>query len=84
MLYDALDQSNDIVLLLERTGEVADDLVLISANESFCRAGGYVHADVIGQSLRSLSTAAVEPSPCSKIERAANERRSCTDTHGWE
>ena len=77
MLYDALDQSDDIVLVLERTGEAADDLVLVSANESFCRASGYAHADVIGQSLRSLSTAAAEPSPWSEIKRAANERRSC-------
>ena len=77
MLYDALDQSDDIVLVLERTGEAADDLVMVSANESFCRASGYAHADVIGQSLRSLSPAAAEPSPCGEIERAALERRSC-------
>ena len=77
MLYDALDQSDDIVLVLERTGEAADDLVLVSANESFCRASGYVHADVIGQSLRSLSTNAAEPSRWCEIERAALERRSC-------
>jgi PAS domain S-box-containing protein len=77
MLYDALDQSDDIVLVLERTGEVADDLVLVSANESFCRTSGYAHADVIGQSLRSLSMAAAEPSACVEIERAALERRTC-------
>ena len=77
MLYDALDQSDDIVLVLERTGEAIEDLVMVSANESFCRASGYVHADVIGQSLRSLSVPAAESSSFSNIERAALERRSC-------
>ena len=77
MLYEALDQSDDIVLVLERTGEAIDGLVLVSANEAFCRASGYPHADVIGQSLRSLATATVEPSPWLEIERAALERRSC-------
>jgi PAS domain S-box-containing protein len=77
MLCDALDQSDDIVLVLERTVEAADDLVLVSANESFCRATGYAHADVIGQPLRNLSAAAAEPSSWSAIERAVNERRSC-------
>jgi len=77
MLYDELDQSDDIVLVLERTGEATDDLVMVSANESFCRTSGYAHADVIGQSLRSLSAIAAEPSPCVQIEQAALERRSC-------
>ena len=45
MLYEALDQSDDIVLVLERTGEAIDGLVLVSANEAFCRASGYPHAE---------------------------------------
>src|SRR5262249_8300251 len=36
MLYEALDHSDDMVLVLEQTGTRAEDLVVVSANDAFC------------------------------------------------
>ena len=40
MLYDTLDHSDDIVLVLEQTTEDADGIVLVAANDALCRRPG--------------------------------------------
>ena len=76
LLYDALDQSDDIVLILEQTGDDAEQLLIASANEAFCRATGYDHAELSGLPLSSLIVPNNKPSDCAAIIDAARERRS--------
>jgi PAS domain S-box-containing protein len=73
MLYDALDQSDDIVVILERIGDDAGHLVVTSVNDAFCRATGYDHAELIGRSLASLSAENADGSCGAAIVQAANE-----------
>jgi len=76
MLYDALDHSDDIVLVLEQTGDSPEDIVVAYANDAFCRSSGHNHAELIGRSLPSLAAPDANPSHCSDIVSAAHERRS--------
>ena len=54
MLYDTLDHSDDIVLVLEQTDADAGDLTIASANDAFCRTSGHSHEDLIGLSFHTL------------------------------
>jgi PAS domain S-box-containing protein len=76
MLYDALDHSDDIVLVLEQTGEDAAGIVVVSANDAFCRTCGYDHAELIGRSLLSLAAPDGNPSQCADVIRAMRDRKS--------
>jgi PAS domain S-box-containing protein len=76
MLYDALDQSDDIVLMLEETSSDAEPLVIISANDAFCRTTGYDHAELIGRPFCSLAAADADSSRFAEMVRAAHTRKS--------
>jgi PAS domain S-box-containing protein len=76
MLYDALDQSDDIVLMLEETSSDAEPLVIVSANGAFCRTTGYDHAELIGRSFGSLAAADADSARFAEMERAAHTRTS--------
>jgi PAS domain S-box-containing protein len=54
MLYDALDHSDDIVLVLEQSGDEVTDLGIASANGAFLRSGGHRLADLIGRPFHTL------------------------------
>ena len=54
MLYDTLDHSDDIVLVLEQTTDDAADLGFALANDAFCRISGYTHEDLIGRPYQTL------------------------------
>ena len=55
LAYQALDESDDIVLLLEGDGATdAVDVVVIAANGAFRRASGYSGDQVIGRRLAEL------------------------------
>ncbi len=54
MLYDTLDHSDDIVLVLEQTTDDAANLGIASANDAFCRTSGYTHEDLIGRPFQTL------------------------------
>lgn len=75
MLYQALDHSDDIVLILEEVGDGTDDIVVASANDAFCRVSGYRHEELINRPLASLAAANAEPE-CAELARAAHEGRS--------
>jgi PAS domain S-box-containing protein len=76
MLYDTLDRSDDIVVMLEQTDDADADIIVASANGAFCRTSGYSPAELIGRSLASLAAPDSDPSRCTEIVRAAHECRS--------
>jgi PAS domain S-box-containing protein len=76
MLWDTLDRSDDIVLILEQTGDGANGVVVACANGAFCRACGYSHAELTGRPLPSLAPPGADSSVCADIVRAVQERRS--------
>jgi PAS domain S-box-containing protein len=76
MLYDTLERSDDIVLILEQRGDAAEDIVIASANGAFCRTSGHQQPDLIGRSLPSLAASDADPSRCAEIVRAVHECRS--------
>jgi PAS domain S-box-containing protein len=77
MLYDTLDRSDDIVLVLEQTGHEAADLCVASANDAFCRVSGHRHDDLIGQRFAALVAPEVDQSSWSQIIAAAAKDGSC-------
>ncbi len=76
MLYDALDHSDDIVFVLEQTGDGVENIVVVSANDAFCRTCGCHHAELVGRSLLSLAAPDADPSQYAAIARAVRERKS--------
>lgn len=76
MLYDTLDHSDDIIVVLEQTGGAAEDIVIATVNDAFCRACGYSEAALIGRPLLSLAAADADASRLAEIVRAVAERQS--------
>ena len=76
MLYDTLDQSDDIVFVLEQVDERADGIILVAANDALCRATGQSHEELIGRPLASLAAASGDPARSAEIVHAASEHRS--------
>ena len=55
LAYQAMSNSDDIVLVLERDEHaVAADVVIIAANEAFHRASGYSDDNLLGRSVAEL------------------------------
>ena len=75
MLYEALDHSDDIVIVLEQSGDGPDDLRLVSANDAFSRTTGYRPADLIGRPLPSLVAPDGDMARCAEMIQAAHDRR---------
>jgi PAS domain S-box-containing protein len=71
LLYDALDQSDDFVLVLEQAGSGTDDLIIASANDAFCRNAGYSHEELIGRPLRSFAADDTAPDQWAELRAAA-------------
>jgi PAS domain S-box-containing protein len=76
MLYDTMDHSDDLVVFLEQTGDGADDILIASANDAFCRTCGYSHAELTGQPLRHLAAPDGDPDRFVELVSAMHERRS--------
>ena len=76
MLYDTLDHSDDIVLVLEQTTEDAVALGIASANDAFCRTSGYTHDDLIGRPFQTLLADDAGRSRWIGIVRATQEEGS--------
>jgi len=77
MLYDTLDHSDDIVLVLEQPGHEAADLCVASANDAFCRVSGHRHDDLIGQRFHALVAPDTDQSSWNEIIRTAATDGSC-------
>jgi PAS domain-containing protein len=54
MLYDTLDQSDDLVVVLEKSGPDCENIVVATANDAFCRAVGRSHDGLTGQTFASF------------------------------
>jgi PAS domain S-box-containing protein len=76
MLYDTLDQSDDIVIVLEQTGQDVDSVVVATANGAFCRAARHSPEQLTGRPFASLAAAEGDPARCAEILRAVMENRS--------
>jgi PAS domain S-box-containing protein len=76
MLYDTLDQSDDIVIVLEQTGHDADSVVIATANGAFCRAARHSADELTGLPFASLAATEGDPARCAEILRAVMENRS--------
>ena len=76
MLYQALDDSDDLVLVLEQTGTGADGLVIAATNDAFCRAAGFAHADLIGKPFLGFAAAEADLAGFQAVAKAAEEHRS--------
>lgn len=76
MVYETLDQSDDCVLVLEKMAGGADDLMVVSANDAFCRASGFSQHELIGQPLRTLAAEGNGDARCDELEGAAREMRA--------
>jgi PAS domain S-box-containing protein len=76
MLYETLDQSDDVVLVLEQDGD-ASELRIASANTAFCRVSGVSNDDLIGRTFRSLVTDDGSAKGWNAIVRAASSDGSC-------
>jgi PAS domain S-box-containing protein len=61
LVADALDQSDDIVVILERTGSTADGILVAGTNDAFCRMSGYSSDVVIGRPFLMLADEAGDP-----------------------
>jgi PAS domain S-box-containing protein len=76
LLYQALDGSDNVVLILEQSGDDAERLVIAATNDAFCRAAGLTQAELVGRSFFSLAAPDASPATCAAIGLAARERRS--------
>jgi PAS domain S-box-containing protein len=76
MLYDTMDHSDDLVVFLEQAGDDADDIVIASANDAFCRTCGYSRAELTGQPLLQLAAANGDATRFAEIVSAVHEQRS--------
>src|SRR3981081_4736881 len=54
MLYDTLDLSDAIVLVLRQNGDDAADVSIASANDAFCRTTGHAHEELIDRPFLAL------------------------------
>lgn len=73
ILYEALDHSDDIIVILEQTGDGADDIVIAAVNEAFCHTCGRSQQELIGRTLRSLVAPDADPSACDNVIAAVRE-----------
>ncbi len=76
LLYEALDQSDDLVFVLELADATLDDLVVAAANDAFCRATGYSHTELTGRPLASILATHGDPVCRIELLHAAREQRS--------
>jgi len=75
MVYDALDASDDLILVLEHVGERDEDLLIAAGNEAFFRVSGLSSESLIGTPFIAL---AIDPGAkaCRAIVAASREHLS--------
>ena len=64
MLYRALNGSDDLVVILEQTGDATDDLLVAASNDAFCRAANADFAELIGKPFLGLAAPEADPATC--------------------
>src|SRR5277367_173047 len=76
LLYQALDSSDDVMLVLEQTGDDANSPVVTATNDAFRRISGFTEAEMTGKSFLSLAASAASPASWAELGQAAREGRS--------
>jgi len=76
LLYQALDGSDNIVLILEQSGDDSIGLVVVATNDAFCRASGFTTAELIGRPFLSLAAPEANPATGAALTQSAREQRS--------
>ena len=77
LLYEALDGSDNIVIVLEQSGNGASaGLSVVAANDAFCRTSGFTQADLVGQPFLTLLAPDANPATWAAMVRSAREHRS--------
>lgn len=76
LLFQALDQSDNFVLVLEQLDGQLDRLIIAASNDAFCRASGFSFDELIGRPLLELAAADANPQTCAALTAAACERKS--------
>jgi PAS domain S-box-containing protein len=88
LIYQALDDSEDLIVVLEQVGDAADGLMVAATNDAFCRASGHKPADLIGVAFRSLAASEASPATWAASEQSVRDRQSfrsellCTRPNG--
>ena len=76
MLFDTLDQSDGVVLVLEQRNDTEDGFVIVAVNDAFLRVSGYGNTDLVGQPFNALAGTDADSASYGHVMQAARERRS--------
>jgi PAS domain S-box-containing protein len=76
MIYQALDGSDDLVLVMEQMEDGADGPVVAAANDAFCRVSGHKAADLIGKPFHSLAAPGADTEAWQSALRSVRDRQS--------
>ncbi len=76
LLYQALDSSDNVMLVLEQSGDDAGSPIVTATNDAFCRVSGFTQAEISDRPLVGLAASAANPATWAEIGQAAREGRS--------
>ena len=76
LLYQALDSSDNVMLVLEQSGDDAGSPVVTATNDAFFRVSGFTQGEMAGRPLGDLAASAANPATWAEIGQAAREGRS--------
>jgi PAS domain S-box-containing protein len=76
LLYQALDGSDNIVLMLEQSGDASAGLLVAAMNDAFCRVSGFKPAELVGRPFLSLGAPDANPATGAAMLQSAREKRS--------
>ena len=76
LVYQALDESDNIVLVLEQSGDGSAGLFVVATNDAFCRKSGFTCAELIGRPLLGLAAPDADPATGAAMIQSARECRS--------
>jgi PAS domain S-box-containing protein len=76
LLYQALDESDNILLVLERSGDDPAGLIVAATNGAFCRLSGFSSAELVGRPFLDLAAPDADPAIGAAMLQSAREQRS--------
>ncbi|HUN42755.1 MAG TPA: PAS domain S-box protein [Acetobacteraceae bacterium] len=76
MLYQALDDSDDLVLVLEQISGGPEGLLVAATNDAFCRTAGIGSTDLVGKPFLGFAAPEADIAGFHAVAEAAEERRS--------
>ena len=76
LLYQALDASDNIVLVLQQSDEASVGLVVVATNDAFCRKSGFTTPELIGRPFLSLAAPEASPAVGAAMVASARKQRS--------